>query len=93
MTSRSKAMKSRTEYLVKMRAALDQMQVKASLAKLELKDLRRELLAEHDTLLQKMEGLKDVATDRWDAVKGGFEAAWHAFKKKYDDAMSTRGGG
>jgi len=77
----------RKDYVEKMRAALERLQVKAGLAKLELRDLRGELLKEYDALRDRLEQLGEATEDRFEAVKGGFESAWQAFKRRYEEVM------
>jgi len=81
-------MTKREEYVAKMHAALDRLQVKASLAKLELRDLHGELLEKHDHLRDRLSELGEATEDRWDALKQGFEAAWHSFRSRFDEAMA-----
>jgi len=81
-------MTEREEYLKKMRAVLDRLQVKASLAKLELRDLHRELGTEYDHLLDRLSELGESTENRWDALRQSFDAAWTSFKRKFDEVMA-----
>jgi|AMFO01.1.fsa_nt_gi hypothetical protein len=83
-------MDQRHEFVEKMQRAMEQLQVKASLAKLELDDVtsevKGELLGEYDKLHDKLRAMKDENEDEWAAVKGGFLSAWDAFLERFKRA-------
>lgn len=81
-------MNRQREYVKKMHAALDRLQVKASLAKLELREIRAELLLKYDAARNRLRELSEASGDRWDATKEAFETAWHAFKDRYEAVMA-----
>jgi hypothetical protein len=84
-------MSKREEYLKSMHAALGRLQVKASLTKLELRDLRQELGTEYDRLCDHLRELSEAAEDRFEAMKKAFEGAWHAFRQRFEAARSRAG--
>ena len=83
-------MKERHEFIDEMQRVLGELQVKASLAKLKMGDLKEsakgELLQEYDKLHDKLRDLKNENEDEWAAVKGGFLSSWDAFKARLHDA-------
>lgn len=81
-------MTKREEYVEKMHTALDRLQVKASLAKLELRDLRGDLAKRYDRVLDRLHELGDATGDRWEALKEGVDSAWHSFRQTFDEAMA-----
>ncbi len=83
-------MTKRDDYLKKMHAALEQLQVKASLAKLEARDVRDALLKEYDAVQSQLKEAGTAAEGRWDALKAGCDSAWHSFKAKYDEVMARQ---
>ncbi|MBL8729017.1 MAG: hypothetical protein JNM25_11340 [Planctomycetes bacterium] len=83
-------MTTRDDYLKKMHAALEHLQVKASLAKLAARDVREALLKEYDSVQAQLEQAGAAAEGRWEALKSGCDAAWHSFKAKYDEAMARQ---
>jgi len=85
-------MSNRDEYLKSMHAALERLQVKASLAKLEARDVRDDLLKKYDSLHDRLNELRESSGDRWDALKEGADSAWHSFKKSYDEVMAAHRG-
>lgn len=87
-------MTRRDEYLEKMRATIEQLQVKASLAKLEAREVREALLKEYDSVHARLQEAGAAAEGRWQALKAGCDSAWQSFKAKYDEAMARqrRGG-
>jgi len=88
--SKENRMDQRHEFVEKMQRAMEQLQVKASLAKLELDDVtsevKGELLGEYDKLHDKLRAMKDENEDEWAAVKGGFLSAWDAFLERFKRA-------
>jgi len=66
---------------------MDGLRVKASLAKLELGDVKHdvkgELIEEYDRLHDKLRDLRNETGDEWAATKGGFLSAWDAFKDRF----------
>ena len=75
-------MKERHEFIDEMQRVLGELQVKASLAKLKMGDVKGELLHEYDKLHDKLRDLKNENEDEWAAVKGGFLSSWDAFKAR-----------
>jgi predicted nucleic acid-binding Zn-ribbon protein len=93
------AMSKKDEYVAKMKkqlddwnTSIDELQVKASLAKAELKakyeqqiaDLRRKK-QEGD---QKLSAIKAAADDSWETLKGEAERTWNAFKGAVEEFKS-----
>lgn len=83
-------MNKRDEYLKKMHAALEQLRVKASLARLEAREVRDALLKEYDALQSRLEEAGTAAEGRWEAFRSGCDSAWQAFKTRYDAAMAKQ---
>lgn len=81
-------MGTRDEYVAKMREAMGRLEVKASLAKLELQDVRDDLLTKYDAVRDKLQDLKGETEDGWQNAKDGVESAWHKFKRKFDETMA-----
>jgi len=79
-------MEERHEFIETMQRALARLEVKASLAKLELGDLKDDLLEEYDHLHDRLRDMREEAGDEWAATKGGFLSAWEAFKDKFHRA-------
>jgi len=80
-------MSDRQEYVEKMQNALARLEVKASLAKLELGDAKDDLLNRYDRLHDDLRRLRDESGERWYAAQEGFESGWKAFREKYDEVM------
>jgi hypothetical protein len=84
---RSSEMSERHEFVEKMQRAMDELQVKANLTKLELRDVKddvkNELIHEYDKLHDKLRDLRTENADEWSAVKGGFLSAWDSFKDRF----------
>ncbi|MHC4956426.1 MAG: hypothetical protein ACYTGZ_21500 [Planctomycetota bacterium] len=76
-------MEERHEFIETMQRALERLQVKASLAKLELGHVKDELLHEYDKLHDKLRDMREENEDEWAAVKGGFLSSWDAFKERF----------
>lgn len=85
-------MKERLGFIEKMQAAMEELRVKASLAKLELGDVKRELIDEYDHLRDRLRDMREENADEWAAVKGGFLSSWEAFKDRFHDVMTRHGG-
>jgi len=85
-------MEERHRFIETMQAALGELRVKASLAKLELGDVKDELIDEYDRLHDKLRDMRDENADEWAAVKGGFLSSWEAFKERFHDVMTRHGG-
>lgn len=85
-------MKAREEYLKEMRETIDRLQVKASLAKLELRDVRHDLGKKYDVVRDRLAEASEGAEDRWDALRQGLDAAWHSFKGRFDEVMAEHRG-
>jgi len=79
---------TRREYVHKTQAMLERLQVKASLAKLELREVRGDLLKRYDAARNRLRELGETTGDRWDAMKVAFESAWGAFKERYESVMA-----
>jgi hypothetical protein len=77
----------KTEYLQKIEGALDKMRVKASLAKLEARDVQGDLLKHFDALKGRLAKLRDAGDDHWEALKDGVEGAWTEFRSRYEKAL------
>jgi len=80
-------MKERHEFIDEMQRALGELQVKASLAKLKMGDVKGELLHEYDKLHDKLRDLKNENEDEWAAVKGGFLSSWDKFTERLHTAL------
>ena len=80
-------MEDRREYVEKMQKALAELEVKASLAKLELGEKKDDLIAQYDKLHDDLRNLRDDSTQQWYALQQGFEAGWSAFRDNYDNVM------
>ena len=78
------------EQLDEWRAKLDQLRVKGSLLKMELRDKHGDVVddveAAYDVAKAKFLELKAAGATEADKVGAGFGAAWTAFKKAYSDA-------
>ena len=83
-------MKDRHEFIEDMQRALEKLQVKASLAKLELGHVKDELIDEYDKLHDKLRDMREENADEWAAVKGGFLSSWDAFKERFHDAVKRK---
>jgi len=79
-------MKERHEFVEKMQRAMDELQVKGSLAKLELGEVKGKLIDEYDKLHDKLRDMREENEDEWAAVKGGFLSSWEAFKDRFHEA-------
>lgn len=80
-------MSDRDKYVEKMQNALSELEVKTSLAKLELGDQKDKLLAQYDRLHDDLHNLKTDTSQQWYALQEGFESGWTAFRKEYDEVM------
>ena len=80
-------MGDRKEYVEKMQSALEKLEVKTSLAKLELGEKKDQLIKQYDKLHDDLRNLKNDTGQQWYAVQEGFEAGWKAFREQYDDIM------
>jgi hypothetical protein len=63
--------------------------VKASLAKLEMGDKKRDLLERYDKLHDDLRKMRDDTGEQWYAIQEGFDRGWQAFKQRYDDVIKT----
>ena len=79
-------MTKRDEYVRRLEAAIDELKVKRSLAKLEARDLRGELLTKFDALHDRLHDLKQETGERWEGLRDGVEAAWKEFRRAFHDA-------
>ena len=82
-------MSERQAYVDKMKDALARLEVKASLAKLESRDAKKELIEQYDKLHDDLHRLRDETGERWYALQEGFDRGWRAFKARYDEVMKT----
>jgi len=80
-------MGDRKEYVEKMQAAMEKLEVKTSLAKLELGEKKDDLIAQYDKLHDDLRNLRDDTSQQWYAMQEGVEAGWKAFRAQYDDVM------
>ena len=83
-------MSERHEFVEKMQGMLDELQVKASLAKLELGDVKNHLIDDYDHLHDKLRDMRDENAGDWAAVKGGFLSSWESFKDKFHSATKDK---
>jgi hypothetical protein len=72
-------MMEREKFVARMQAALDELGLKAHLAELELRDAGDDVRAFRDRYRR----LREATDDRWEALKDGVEASWHAFRAAY----------
>jgi len=79
-------MSERHKFVETMQRTMDELKVKASLAKLELGEVKDDLIDEYDKLHDKLRDMREENEDEWAAVKGGFLSAWDAFKDKFHEA-------
>ena len=79
-------MSERHNFVETMQRTMDELKVKASLAKLELGEVKGELIDEYDKLHDKLRDMREENEDEWAAVKGGFLSSWDAFKDKFHGA-------
>ena len=91
-TPRGTPMSRREEYVKKVRNAIAEMQVKASLAKLEARDVRDDLVRRYDAVQDRLHTVSEAAEDRWDALREGCDAAWTSFKTRFDEVMREHRG-
>jgi hypothetical protein len=93
------AMSRKDEYIAKMKKQLDdwstdidELQVKASLAKAELKVKYEEQIAELRKKKQegdrKLNAIKAAAEDSWEHLKGDTERTWNALKGAVEEFKS-----
>ncbi|MHC4409490.1 MAG: hypothetical protein ACYS0E_09690 [Planctomycetota bacterium] len=80
-------MDERNQYVEKMQAAMGQLEVKASLAKMELGGKKDELIGEYDQLTDRLRRIKEDTGEQFDALASGFEEGWKAFRTRYDEVM------
>jgi len=80
-------MDDRNKYVEKMQHALAELEVKSSLAKLELGDKKDELIGRYDKLHDQLHDLKTDTSQQWYALQEGFESGWKAFREEYDAVM------
>jgi thiamine kinase-like enzyme len=80
-------MEDRKKYVEKMQHALAELEVKASLAKLELGDKKDDLIERYDKLHDDLRTLKTDTSQQWYALQEGFESGWKAFRKEYGEVM------
>ena len=76
------------------RTRLEELRVKASLGKMELRDRERKLLEDfqpaYEKALEKLSEAKDVAGGEAKAVKAGLEAGWKELRKTYDSVRAAQ---
>lgn len=80
-------MDERNKYVEKMENALGKLEVKASLAKLEMGEKKDHLLEQYDKLHDDLRNLKTNTSQQWYALQEGFESGWQAFREEYDAVM------
>lgn len=80
-------MEDRKHYVEKMQNALAELQVKSSLAKLELGEKKDELIEQYDKLHDDLRRMREDTGERWYALQTAFEDGWNAFRTKYDSVM------
>jgi uncharacterized coiled-coil DUF342 family protein len=92
-------MSTKDEYVEKLKAQLDEwsadideLEVKANLAKAELSDKYAEQLAElkakRDEATAKVAEVQDAAGDAWEELKKGGESIWETLKTTISEAKS-----
>jgi len=90
-------MKNREEYIDRLAAQLkewsakiDELEVKARATKADARNKYeiqvRELKAQRDVALQKLQELKGASSEAWDVLKTGVEAAWTDLQKAVSEA-------
>ncbi|MEM8885050.1 MAG: hypothetical protein AAGD14_13340 [Planctomycetota bacterium] len=80
-------MEEKQTFIESMQRAMGELEVKASLAKLELGDVKKELIDEYDHLHDRLVALRDQTEDEWAATKGGIASSWEAFKARFHEVM------
>jgi len=85
-------MDRKAEFIERIEAALAGLRVKASLARLEARDVQGDLLRQYDALRDRLARLRDAGDDRWEALKQGVEGAWTEFRARYERALGTSRG-
>jgi chromosome segregation ATPase len=92
-------MSTKDEYVAKLKAQLDEwstdideLEVKAHLAKAELKDQYAEKISELKAKRVEAEGklseLQDAAEEAWEELKKGGESIWETLKTTFSEAKS-----
>lgn len=80
--------------LTEWRTKLDELRVRASLGKLELRDKEREWMDRFEpafrTAMQKLSDVKDEADDRSVALRAGIEAGWKELRATYRSVREGR---
>jgi hypothetical protein len=78
------------EEIQEWRTRLDELRVRGHLLRMELRDKKDDVLDDMDHAYAeakvRFEKLKDSAETEQEGLSAGFQAAWKAFKKAYDDA-------
>jgi hypothetical protein len=77
------------------RTRLEELRVKASLGKLELRDKEREAFERfegaYETAMRKLGEARDEADDRATALRAGVEAGWKELRATYKSVREGRG--
>ena len=75
------------------RTRLEELKVKGSLLKMELRDQKDEVIGDLDTAYNgakaKLGEWADATGEQADKLGAGFESAWAAFKDAYSDATQN----
>lgn len=76
------------------RTRLDELRVKASLGKMELRDREKKLLEDfqpaYQSAMEKLGEAKGFAESEAKAVKSGLEAGWKELRKTYDAVRAAQ---
>ena len=76
------------------RTRLDELRVKASLGKMELRDREKKLLDEfqpaYEIAMKKLGEAKDLAGSEAKAMKAGLEAGWKELRKTYESVRGAQ---
>lgn len=80
-------MDERNRYIEKMQTTIGNLEVKASLAKMELGEKKDQLIGEYDQLTDRLRRMKEDTGEQFDAMVAGFEEGYKAFRTRYDEVL------
>jgi hypothetical protein len=78
---------NRQEYIRRVESAVQRMRVKASLAKLELRDARHGLANEYDSLMRRLRAVAAASDTRWHALRQGCDDALRSFRRRFSEVV------
>lgn len=82
-------MDERNRYIEKMQTAIGKLEVKASLAKMEVGEKKNQLIGEYDQLTDRLRRMKEDSGEQFDALVAGFEEGYKAFRTRYDEVLKN----